>query len=140
MSDMIGAEMTAGFLARSPLSLGACAKYLAKNFAAITSFQAPSKGWIKSIRESIGMGAADLRHRLGIAPQTVLTPEKSELNGRAQMDSLKKVATEKMKKVSRSMKLEDQEVEFDQFSLCRIFEKVRGFAIDLAKRIENILR
>jgi hypothetical protein len=38
------------------------------------------------------------------------------------------------------MKLEDQEVEFDQFSLCRIFEKVRGFAIDLAKRIENILR
>jgi hypothetical protein len=86
------------------------------------------------------MGAADLRHRLGIAPQTVLTPEKSELNGRAQMDSLKKVATEKMKKVSRSMKLEDQEVEFDQFSLCRIFEKVRGFAIDLAKRIENILR
>jgi predicted DNA-binding mobile mystery protein A len=110
---------------------------------AITSFKAPSNGWIRSIRESIGMSAADLGARLGIAPQSVLTLEKSELNGRAQMDSLKKaaealdctfvyalipnssledfvqrqlrkVATEKLKKVSHSMKLEDQEVKFNQ--------------------------
>jgi predicted DNA-binding mobile mystery protein A len=38
------------------------------------------------------MSAADLGHRLGTAPQSVLTLEKSELNGRAQMDSLKKAA------------------------------------------------
>jgi predicted DNA-binding mobile mystery protein A len=110
---------------------------------AITSFEAPSDGWIRSIRESIGMSAADLGARLGITPQSILTLEKSELNGRAQMDSLKKaaegldctfvyalipnssledfvqrqlrkVATEKMKKVSHSMKLEDQEVEINQ--------------------------
>jgi predicted DNA-binding mobile mystery protein A len=89
------------------------------------------------------MSAADLGARLGITPQSILTLEKSELNGRAQMDSLKKaaegldctfvyalipnssledfvqrqlrkVATEKMKKVSHSMKLEDQEVEINQ--------------------------
>ncbi len=114
-----------------------------KKIQAITSFGAPSNGWIRSIREAIGMSAADLGNRLGIAPQSVLTLEKSELNGRAQMDSLKKaaealdctfvyalipnssledfvqrqlrkVATEKMKKVSHSMKLEDQEIAFNQ--------------------------
>lgn len=114
-----------------------------KTMQAATYFKVPSQGWIKSIRESLGMSAADLGDRLGIAPQSVLTLEKSELNGRAQMDSLKKaaeamdcsfvyalipnssleefvqrqlrkVATEKMKKVSHSMKLEDQEAEFKQ--------------------------
>jgi predicted DNA-binding mobile mystery protein A len=114
-----------------------------KAMRGVSSFEVPSHGWIRSIRESIGMSAADLGNRLGIAPQSVLTLEKSELNGRAKMDSLKKaaealdctfvyalipnssledfvqrqlrkVATEKMKKVSHSMKLEDQEVEFNQ--------------------------
>lgn len=110
---------------------------------AFTSFKVPSQGWIKSIRESLGMSAADLGDRLGIAAQSVLTLEKSELNGRAQMDSLKKAAeamdcafvyalipnssledfvqrqlkkvvAEKMIKVSHSMKLEDQEAELKQ--------------------------
>jgi predicted DNA-binding mobile mystery protein A len=114
-----------------------------KSMRSNTSLDAPSNGWIRSIRESVGMSAADLGARLGITPQSVLNLEKSELNGRAQMDSLKKtaeamdctfvyaiipnssledfvqrqlrkVAAEKMMKVSHSMKLEDQEVEFNQ--------------------------
>lgn len=114
-----------------------------KAMSGITSFKVPQNGWIKSIRESLGMSAADLGDRLGVAPQSVLTLEKSELDGRARMDSLKKaaeamdcsfvyamvpntsledfvqrqlkkVAAEKIKKVSHSMKLEDQEAEFKQ--------------------------
>ena len=102
-----------------------------------SSFQVPQDGWIRSIRETLGMSAADLGHRLGIARQSVLTLEKSELEGKAQIESLRKAAAamdcsfvyafipnssleefvqrqikklvaEKMKKVSHSMKLEDQ--------------------------------
>lgn len=114
-----------------------------KAMPAASEFKVPQNGWIKSIRESLGMSAADLGDRLNIAPQSVLTLEKSEVEGRARMDSLKKaakamdcsfvyalvpnssledfvqrqlkkVATEKIKKVSHSMKLEDQGVEFSQ--------------------------
>lgn len=100
-------------------------------------FTVPRRGWIKSIREAIGMSAADLGERMGITRQSVLTLEESESDGRAGMDSLKraaeamdcsfvyaflpnsslenilrqqivKVIAQRMKKVSHSMKLEDQ--------------------------------
>ena len=100
-------------------------------------FTPPRRGWIKSIREAIGMSAADLGERMGITRQSVLTLEESESDGRAGMDSLKraaeamdcsfvyallpnsslenilrqqieKVIAQRMKGVSHSMKLEDQ--------------------------------
>ena len=111
--------------------------YIRHRISTPSAFSTPKMGWIKSIRWSLGMSAADLGARLGIAPQSVLTLEKSEIAGRARMDSLKKVAQamdcsfvyafipnsslgafvqkqiqevikEKMKKMSHSMKLEDQ--------------------------------
>ena len=103
-------------------------------------FIVPKLGWIKSIREALGMSAADLGDRMGIARQSVLTLEDSESDGKAGMDSLKraaeamdcslvyaflpnsslenilrkqieKVVAERMRKVSHSMKLEDQAAE-----------------------------
>lgn len=111
-----------------------------KKFPKLEEFTVPKQGWIKSIREALGMSAADLGLRLGIARQSVLTLEESESEGRAGMDSLKraaeamdcsfvyafipnsslenilhrqieKVVAEKMRKVSHSMKLEDQATE-----------------------------
>ena len=111
-----------------------------KKFPKQEEFAVPKQGWIKSIREALGMSAADLGNRLGIARQSVLTLEESESEGRAGMDSLKraaeamdcsfvyafipnsslenilhrqieKVVAEKVRKVSHSMKLEDQETE-----------------------------
>lgn len=108
-----------------------------KKFPKKEEFVVPKQGWIKSIREALGMSAADLGDRLGIARQSVLTLEESESEGKARMDSLKraaeamdcsfvyafipnsslenilhrqieKVVAEKVKKVSYSMKLEDQ--------------------------------
>jgi predicted DNA-binding mobile mystery protein A len=103
-------------------------------------FSIPKLGWIKSIREALGMSAADLGDRMGIARQSVLMLEDSESDGKAGMDSLKraaeamdcslvyafipnsslenilqrqieKVVAERMRKVSHSMKLEDQATE-----------------------------
>lgn len=108
-----------------------------------SAFRVPQDGWIKSVRQSLGMSATDLGTRLGIARQSVLALEKSESEGRVQIDSLKKaaeamdctliyaflpnssledfvqrqirkLATENLKKVSHSMKLEDQEVGFNE--------------------------
>ena len=55
-------------------------------------FAVPSQGWIRSIREALGMSAADLGNRMGIARQSVLTLEESESQGRAGMYSLKRAA------------------------------------------------
>ena len=103
-------------------------------------FSAPKLGWIKSIRQALGMSAADLGDRMGITRQSVLTLEDSETAGKVGMDSLKraaeamdcslvyaflpnsnlenilrqqieKVVAERMGKVSHSMKLEDQATE-----------------------------
>ena len=100
-------------------------------------FTVPRQGWIRSIREALGMSAADLGDRMGITRQSVLTLENSESDGRAGIDSLKraaaamdcsfvyaflpnsslenilrkqieKVVAQRMRSVSHSMKLEDQ--------------------------------
>lgn len=121
-------------------------RILDKRFKAMppaSTFRVPQDGWIKSIRESLGMSANDLGSRLGITRQSILALEKSESEGKVQIDSLKKaaeamdctfmyalipnssledfvqrqirkIATENLKKVSHSMKLEDQEVVFNQ--------------------------
>lgn len=111
-----------------------------KKFPKKEEFTVPRQGWIKSIREALGMSAADLGDRMGITRQSVLTLEDSESDGRAGMDSLKraakamdcsfvyafipnsslenilqkqieKVIAQRMRNVSHSMKLEDQVTE-----------------------------
>lgn len=57
-------------------------------------FAVPNSGWIRSIRESLGMSAADLGARLKIRPQSVFALESSEASGRASLATLKKVAEE----------------------------------------------
>ena len=117
-----------------------------KKFPKKEEFAVPKEGWIKSIREALGMSAADLGNRLGIARQSVLTLGESESEGRAGMDSLKraaaamdcsfvyafipnsslenilhrqieKVVAENMRKVSHSMKLENQETDLPTRSI-----------------------
>jgi predicted DNA-binding mobile mystery protein A len=53
---------------------------------------APVRGWIRAIRESIGMSAADLATRLGTTRQAVAQLEKSEVDGSIRLDSLRRVA------------------------------------------------
>ena len=52
----------------------------------------PHRGWIKAIRESLGMSGKQLGQRLGIAPQNVALLEKSEAADTIQLKTLKKVA------------------------------------------------
>lgn len=58
----------------------------------VERFAPPPKGWIRAIRDALGMSGTQLGKRLGIAQQTVTAIEKSEENGTIQLQTLRKVA------------------------------------------------
>jgi predicted DNA-binding mobile mystery protein A len=60
--------------------------------AAIASLEAPRSGWIKSIRQALGMTAAQLAKRLRTSPQSVLALEKREAAGSITLATLEKAA------------------------------------------------
>lgn len=58
----------------------------------VASFQRPPKGWVKAIREALGMTTKQLAGRMGIAQSSVVTLEQSEALGRIQLDTLQRAA------------------------------------------------
>lgn len=58
----------------------------------LRKLQVPATGWIKLVRESIGMSAAQLAARLNVNQSTVTRLEKSERNGVITLASLRKAA------------------------------------------------
>jgi predicted DNA-binding mobile mystery protein A len=52
----------------------------------------PPKGWIRAIRDAIGMSGVQLASRLGVRPQTVDAIEKSEAAGSIQLKTLRRAA------------------------------------------------
>ena len=52
----------------------------------------PVKGWIRAIRESLGMTAAQLAARMAISQATLTNMEKAEAKGSIQLSSLKRTA------------------------------------------------
>ena len=55
-------------------------------------FRPPPKGWIRAIRDALGMSGVQLAERLGIRPQTVEAIEKSEVAGSIQLNTLRRAA------------------------------------------------
>ena len=54
----------------------------------------PSKGWIRAVRDALGMSAVQLGKRLGIKPQSLADLEKSERFGTIQLNTLRRAAEE----------------------------------------------
>jgi predicted DNA-binding mobile mystery protein A len=100
----------------------------------------PSNGWVKAIRESLGMSASALARKLGVTPASIIKLEKAEVDEKITLQSLRKlanaldcelqyaliprksleetledramaVARDKLHPVSHSMGLEDQAVD-----------------------------
>lgn len=57
-----------------------------------TSVERPKSGWIKAIRESLGMTTAQLAQRLGVAPAAVAKLEKNERLKTTTLKTLEKAA------------------------------------------------
>ena len=102
-------------------------------------FQPPPKGWIRAIRDALGMTGVQYATRLRVRPQTLELIEKSEANGTVRLDTLRraaealdctlvyalvpktslddavknrarKIAMRELKRVAHTMKLEAQEI------------------------------
>jgi predicted DNA-binding mobile mystery protein A len=52
----------------------------------------PPKGWIRAIRDALGMTAKQLAGRLGVAQQAVARIEKDELTGSVTIKTLRRIA------------------------------------------------
>jgi len=53
---------------------------------------APPKGWIKALRESLGMTARQLAARMGVAPSRIPAIEKAEVTGATTLRTLRQAA------------------------------------------------
>ena len=71
------------------------AQQLDKRFATLgpfTKFLGPSRGWIRAIREALGMTTAQLAKRIGVSQPRVVEMEKAEVGGNITVDSLQRAA------------------------------------------------
>jgi predicted DNA-binding mobile mystery protein A len=57
-----------------------------------TQFTVPRSGWLRAIREALGMSSKDLAARMGVAESTVARLEVSERAETAQLSSLRRAA------------------------------------------------
>jgi predicted DNA-binding mobile mystery protein A len=57
-----------------------------------TRFESPVRGWIKTIREALGMSSAQLAQRLKIKQPSLVDLEKSEAKGSIELATLRRVA------------------------------------------------
>lgn len=58
----------------------------------LKNINVPLKGWIKAVRESIGMTSTQLAKRLGVSQPRVTQIEKEEINGSLTINMMRKVA------------------------------------------------
>jgi predicted DNA-binding mobile mystery protein A len=57
-----------------------------------TSPPVPQRGWLKAIRESLGMTTTQFARRLGVTQPRIIALEKAESNGTASMNTLREAA------------------------------------------------
>jgi predicted DNA-binding mobile mystery protein A len=63
-----------------------------KRFEPVTSYTVPVRGWIKAIREAVGMTTGQLARRLGVKQPSVVAMEQSEARGSIELATLRRVA------------------------------------------------
>ena len=52
----------------------------------------PARGWIRAIRDALGMNGRQLGHRLGLSKQRASFIEKQELDGTATLNTMRRIA------------------------------------------------
>ena len=62
------------------------------DFAVLTKQSIPIDGWIRTIRDALGMSSYVLAQRLGCAPSNISTMEKREKQGSITLETLEQVA------------------------------------------------
>jgi predicted DNA-binding mobile mystery protein A len=55
-------------------------------------FAPPPKGWVRAIRDALGMSGAQLARRMHVSPQAAAALEQSEASGTVRLETLRKAA------------------------------------------------
>lgn len=63
-----------------------------KQLGPATRYASPARGWIKAIREALGMSTAQLAKRLGVKQPSVVALQQSEAKGTIELATLRRVA------------------------------------------------
>jgi predicted DNA-binding mobile mystery protein A len=63
-----------------------------RDAGSVMDYKPPVQGWIRAIRDALGMSAAQLAQRLGVRQPTVTTLEQSESKGTIELASLRRAA------------------------------------------------
>lgn len=61
-------------------------------FKPLEKFKSPPRGWIRAIRQALGMTGVQLARRLGISAPTVIRFENAEVSGAIHLRTLRRVA------------------------------------------------
>lgn len=61
-------------------------------FMEVEKLQAPPKGWVRAIRDALGMSTLQLAKRMGVSPQAITGLEQSEALGTVRLNTLRRVA------------------------------------------------
>src|ERR1035437_4812744 len=62
------------------------------NLEPVSRYSSPVRGWIKAVREALGMTTAQLARRLGVKQPSVVAIEQSEAKGTIELATLRRVA------------------------------------------------
>src|SRR5690349_16241493 len=63
-----------------------------KSLGPVAEFKPPVRGWIKAVREALGMTSAQLAERLKVKQPSVVAIEQSEEKGTIELQTLRRVA------------------------------------------------
>ena len=63
-----------------------------KELGPVTRYSSPVRGWLKAVREALGMTTAQLAKRLGVKQPSVVAIEQSEAKGAIELATLRRVA------------------------------------------------
>ena len=66
---------------------------LVQPFRRLVKAQTPRSGWVRAIREALGMSAQQLGMRVRVKRQTIENLERSEARGKITLDSLNRIAS-----------------------------------------------
>lgn len=58
----------------------------------LSKYAVPHRGWVRAIRDALGMSAADLGRRMGISGASVRSIEQKELSGGVRLGTLRRAA------------------------------------------------
>lgn len=107
-----------------------------KQMRPIFRYDAPVRGWIKAIREALGMTTLQLANRLGVKQPSVVGLEKSEVKGNIELATLRRVA-EALDCTLVYAIVPNKTLEASVRDRARFFERRRREPIEHSMRLED---